>query len=362
MRKSLAALAILLGLAAPLAAQWDPTKPSTQGAPVSADIRNNWNALAQTLAGVNLVADPTFLIWAAGDSAAPSYYTLAGAGAAVARAGTGLGDTNRKVGDFAAKVTSAAATATLTQQLLPTAAFTRANYLQGQTVSAGAWVRTSTAAAVRVCFDDGIGQSCSAFHAGGSVWSWLTVSRTISGTATKLTIYLEVATGTITGYWSGPTAVLGPAIPQYFQDGRARYSECRLYISGAQTTGTDKDRCSFVRPAIVKDVQLMIKTAPTGQALIVDVNTWDGAALTSMYSTRPQIGAGANLGGAQPDTTYARRCTSSIFGTTLSAGGIVSVDIDQVGSGAAGSDLWILVRYLTYDRPLEEVLSFGDVN
>lgn len=361
MKKLSLPLALFLGLAPSLWAQWDPTKPP-QGpsAPKSEDLRNNWNALAQSVGTTNLMADPTFLIWAAGDTSAPTHYTLAGAGASIARAGTGLGDTNRKVGDFCAKVASAAATTTLSQDLLPTAAFTKASYLQGQTVSGGAWVRTSSASAVRVCYDDGIGTSCSAFHAGGSVWSWLTVSRTISGTATKLAFYLEVASGTITAYYSGPTAILGPVVPQYSQP--APISRVNLFgqVMGTVTTGTNKSVWLMDRPTLIQDVELMAITGPTGQALIVDVNTYDGANPTSMFSTRPQIAAGATIGGAQPDSTYARRCTSALAPSAV-AGFYVSLDVDQVGSGVAGSDLFYSVRGFQYARPLEAFLAYNDI-
>jgi hypothetical protein len=85
----------------------------------------------------------------------------------------------------------------------------------------------------------------------------------------------------------------------------------------------------------------------------VDVNTWDGAALTSMFSTRPQIGSTLFQGGAQPDTTYARRCFAANSGATRPTGGEITFDVDQVGSGVAGSDLRIEVRALEYQSPLE---------
>ena len=107
------------------------------------------------------------------------------------------------------------------------------------------------------------------------------------------------------------------------------------------------------RPAIVKDVQLFIKTAPTGQALKVDINSWNGAAYTSMFATVPQIADGAFRGGAQPDTTYARRCLVAQSGAALAVGGELSFDVDQVGSGAAGSDLRVEVRAMEYQSPLE---------
>jgi len=65
MKKLVAALALFL-LPVAAWAQWDATKPATSTALVSADIRNNWTALSQTVGTTNLLADPTFLIWPAG--------------------------------------------------------------------------------------------------------------------------------------------------------------------------------------------------------------------------------------------------------------------------------------------------------
>src|SRR6185295_3294214 len=80
------------------------------------------------LGGVNLVTVDDFLLWPDGDAAAPDTYTLAGAGAVITRAGTGLGDTNRKIGDFCAKITRAGTDVTLTKNILTGSAFTRADY------------------------------------------------------------------------------------------------------------------------------------------------------------------------------------------------------------------------------------------
>jgi hypothetical protein len=55
---------------------------------------------AASVTGRNMVINDNFLIWAAGDAAAPTGWTLSGTGAAAARSGTGLGDTTTKIGDF----------------------------------------------------------------------------------------------------------------------------------------------------------------------------------------------------------------------------------------------------------------------
>jgi len=343
---------------------WDASKPATNTPWVSKDFRDQWEALARSVGTANLLADPTFLIWAAGDAAAPTHWTTSGAGVGIARAGTGLGDTNRKVGDFCAKLTSPAGNAVqLIQALLPTAAFTKASFLQNQAVSLGAWVKCSSANAARIAIDDGISVTYSSFHTGDGNWQWLTVAKVIGASGSMLAMRLEVALGTLTAYLSGPTFVLGPIPPAYYQSAPMRHGTLFYKIVGNVATGQDKDRHVFQRPAIIKDVQLEILTAPATQALIVNAKTWDGAAMTSMFSTRPQIAAAANRGGAQPDTTYARRCVTGYFGSgAIPAGGLFAWSVDQVGTGTVGADLWVFIRYLEFARPLEEFLAYNDQN
>ena len=308
------------------------------------------------IGGVNLVQNDDFLLWAAGDAAAPTGYVLAGVGAAVARIGTGLGDTDRKIGDFACKLTRAAADLTLTRTVLDTAAFTRANFLKARYAAGGAWVLSSTANAARVAVYDGVGYTYSAYHTGGGTWEWLPVTRTINAAATRLDIIPEVKNGAgAVGKFSGLTLVIidsNLSLPHELlcpvQVGTMHFS-----VAGAVAIASNIHGYEPGRPAIVKDVQLFIKTAPTGQALKVDINSWDGAAYTSMFATVPQIADGAFRGGAQPDTTYARRCLVAQSGAALAVGGELSFDVDQVGSGAAGSDLRVEVRAMEYQSPLE---------
>lgn len=100
------------------------------------------------------------------------------------------------------------------------------------------------------------------------------------------------------------------------------------YVDGALSTGTSQGPI-FTMPygMTVSSVVLRIKTAPTGAALIVDIN--EGG--TTLFSTRPEIAASATTGGS-----------SAVFSdTVLAKGSEISVDIDQVGSTVAGSSITI---------------------
>jgi hypothetical protein len=83
-------------------------------------------------------------------------------------------------------------------------------------------------------------------------------------------------------------------------------------------------------PTIVS-VTTRVKTAPTGQALLVDVNK-NGTTIFTTQGNRPSIAAGAKTSAIMvPDVTV------------LASLDILSVDVDQVGSGVAGADLCVVV-------------------
>lgn len=352
------ACCFLAGSALVLAA-WDPAKPAYRSPAISAEIRANWVAIAETVGSENVIADNTFLVWAAGDSAAPSYYTVAGSGAAVARTGTGLADTSRKVGPFAAKLTSASATATLSQDMLPSTAYD--DSFDGLPLACGAFVSSPSASAARIALADGAGTSYSAYHSGSGTWQWLTVRRTVDASATKITWLLQVETGSNAAIVSAPTCLVGSIPPTYPRLSRWQRGDAyRMNVVGVISIGLTMGRWSWPwRAGLIDDVQLYAGTAPLVQPLIVDVNTWDGSAFTSMFTSggRPRIAAGAFRGNAAPDGTYARRAFQGLHATAVPTGGEMSVDIDQVGIGVTGADLVVSIRPRFPVRPLEALLA-----
>ena len=105
-------------------------------------------------------------------------------------------------------------------------------------------------------------------------------------------------------------------------------------VPGTLSTGTS------VTPALVVNNSLTIskvyayaKTAPTGAAILVDINKGG----TSIWSTTPAnrvtVAASANLG------TQTSFDTSSIADED-----ILTIDIDQVGSTIAGADLTVEIK------------------
>lgn len=100
----------------------------------------------------------------------------------------------------------------------------------------------------------------------------------------------------------------------------------------AATAGTG--RFMMPRAGAIVGVSAAINTAPTGAAVIVDLNR-NGATLFSTQANRPTVGIGqfATVTAAVPDIT------------TFSAGDFLTVDVDQVGATVAGADLVVQVAY-----------------
>jgi hypothetical protein len=358
-------LAVLL-FAVPAYAQWDPSKPAASSPTrQSQEIRNNWAALAQTVAAVNLIADSELLLWAAGDAAAPTMWAWNNpSGGAVARTGRGLGDTTRKVGDFAVKITSGTAAAGDVYQdvILP------ANYddgFIGLGFACGGWMLSSSASAARVCIFDKSGSSCSSYHTGNGSWQWLTatVAALDMDAIVGLQAAFDVQAPSLVAYGANMTCVFGAVPPSYAQPSAWSDFEFTVLVQGgALTTGTDNIYAHFQSPyyGIVQDVSMLAMTAgPVGAALIFDVNTWDGAAYTSMFTSggRPRIADGATRSASAPsDSTYARRIIVPQHGTTVATGGEISVDVDQIGSGTAGRDIRLSIRGIRAVRPLRPFL------
>jgi hypothetical protein len=307
---------------------------------------------AKSLPQANTVLNDIFIVWAAGDSAAPTGWTLAGTGAACARAGTSLADTARKVGDFCAKLTYGSTTLTLVQDVLPTAAFTRLSHLQATTVGFGAWVKSAVASQARVFVTDGVTTTYTSYHTGDGTWQFLATVHAISGTGTKLQIGISVESSAGNpAYLSGATLLLTDLAPENWRPTPNTVGTVFLPAAGVQTTGTGKGWYTFNRMGIVKHIECNLRTAPTGGTTFkVDVNRGGTTMLASVIA----FTASDKNAGKAPDGTYSQYCFP---GNTLASGTTITneltYDIDDIGSTIAGSDLSVKLRVLVFLDPFE---------
>jgi len=110
------------------------------------------------------------------------------------------------------------------------------------------------------------------------------------------------------------------------------FSLSAYFKQGTLTTSTGTIRLPIDGTYTIVGTRLMVGTAPTGAAIIVDVNK-NGTTIYTTQGNRPTIAASANSGGpgSTPDVT------------SLAAGDYLTVDVDQVGSTVAGADLTVTV-------------------
>lgn len=128
--------------------------------------------------------------------------------------------------------------------------------------------------------------------------------------------------------------VLNPAasskdIPQFQQ---VPDLEKTLTLQGPVATLTGSVRLPISTGSwTIRRVQLQVSSAPTGSAIIVDVNK-NGSTIFSTQSNRPQIAAGATQGN-----------TTTFNTSNLTAGDYLTVDVDQKGSTLPGDDLVVVI-------------------
>lgn len=106
------------------------------------------------------------------------------------------------------------------------------------------------------------------------------------------------------------------------------------FIAGVVTTGAGKAtfRNTTGEVLTIHNVRLAAGTAPTGADLIVDVNSNGASVFTA--GGRPRVAAGATVGGS----------FANAASVLVPVNGVITVDVDAVGSTVAGSDLSIVVE------------------
>lgn len=339
--------------------------PTPKSPPVSAPFRENWAGLQRALYGVNWCANgvgPS--IWPAGDAAAPAYHRLTGAGAAIARAGVGLTSTLKKWGEFCSKVTpGGGAAGVFEHRLVRATSFSRFGWLKGRYVWAAAWVYTTGVDAVRLRIFDGVASADSPYHSGSSVsspagpdadgWELLQVVKVIDAAATELALRVEGVAGA-PAYWvDGLGGGWGDVPHDYPHACPHLIATLNPAYPGTLTTTANPVagvRYPFQRPAIVLEAGGVVGTAPTGAAIILDVNK-NGS---TMFTTKPTIAIAGTSGFAVPDGTYAARC--------FARRDQLSVDLDQIGSTVIGANLTAQATVLQYMRPHERLLAIDEVD
>jgi hypothetical protein len=105
------------------------------------------------------------------------------------------------------------------------------------------------------------------------------------------------------------------------------------YIGGDAVTGTNVNaNLILVGTGKFKDIQVRAGTAPTGAALQLDLN-YNGVSLWTATASQPILQVGSTS------------TSITTFVTTIgTAGGIMTIDCDTIGSVLAGANVTMMVR------------------
>lgn len=106
-------------------------------------------------------------------------------------------------------------------------------------------------------------------------------------------------------------------------------------VTGSMAVGADRAPLHHeaIEAGTILEVRAVVKTAPTGAALIIDINV-GGVSIWDSGVNRLQIAAGATAGS-----------TTTIDNPGIVKGDLLKIDVDQVGSTVAGADLTVYLIY-----------------
>lgn len=217
------------------------------------DVSLNEDGTLKTQASLVAVADIQALLgsrnvavngdlddWSAGGTSAPDNFTLTTL--TIVKTGPGEADTfTFGAGQFAAKLTRAGTDGNLKQSVISAADFANYANVKGQKFSVAIKGKTAVASHLRVTVDDGVTTTSSNYHTGGGTEEHLTATHTISGSATKLEVLIEVKNSAGDAYVGGCVFVFAPYAPSDWQalsaERDANATRRGLVNSGAQTLG-----------------------------------------------------------------------------------------------------------------------------
>jgi hypothetical protein len=241
---------------------------------------------AQAPANFNYIFNGDFEIWGGGGSAAPTGWTLVGAGATISRNSGGVGP---RTGTFFLDMTRAGTDCRIEQDVA--AIYPQISWWQGKTVTFGCLVRTAVANAARIMVTDGSGSSTmSGYHAGDDVWRWMTVTHTIASGATSVFCYCRIDNTNALVKFDGATLVIGTSLADFLPSGwRGRKA---IMQGGSVTTTVPAGSTYYLHPAGTASTDLVTGQTPfkgVARNLYVLAGTAPGAA-SFVYTCRTNVG------------------------------------------------------------------------
>lgn len=315
-----------------------------------------------TIGGLNgnYMANSNFEGWAAGTSTYPDNWLLyySPGGGTVNREST-----NVKVGTYSCKIVNTGGTQYALYNNLFSAIGFPASFWQGKTVSFGCWVKTNTASEAYLKLNDGTADYYSTIHTGSGNWEWLSVTATLSGSATGLYPIILVDAPTVTtAYFDGAIFMIASSVPQVldstyaldgnldknyrllcrFVNGFAGSTEFQIYPNNDTTANYDREglygintTAGSYKNAAFGYVFLTAADTSAGNLAMADCSIYSASGyLRPFMISEIQTINGTTIGAVAESRTIWRNTTDNITSFVLKA--------NQTGGIGAGSsiELW----------------------
>lgn len=343
----------------------------------------------------NLGWNDTFLMWSRGGAAAPDGYALSGAGAAIARCGSGLADTTTfaDAGTLPVpKITYGSAAASLKQKLIEPTPFAlikegivnaryrpvdaadtyKPGYEQsgsGADLNLIAYAfghmkcNGTSRARLRLAAGGG-GSIDSDYHPGNNAWRGLIAGPLNLGGSLPDELSFEFRNENTGDAYCGPwCVVLTPTgLPPMFVPAAARIKAWTFPIIATPTAATGYGYFIPQRPVQILGLAAYAATAvPTGgTTLKLDLMTPVGGTFVTLFSTTKCAFVASDRHAFQACNVAVgdyRRLTCRGFyaaATAIADNSILRLDVDTRDSGNTGAGIVATVYYLEYVRPWDQ--------
>lgn len=317
--------------------------------------------------GINWLLNSEFNFMSAGLTGAPDRWLVTNMTTALT--GTSQSDTTRKIGNHALKCTRVSGLGFLNNIIIKTSEFALMDWVKGQKVCFGMWLKTDTASHANIQISDGTDSLESDFHTGGDGWEWITVGpyEISSGAVALYANVLQWNDGDV--YVGGGVFCFSDKVPNFYFPPRTIRLSRDFHVAGALPAADDYEYFSFARPTILQNLQLYALTGPTGGAMTYEMEKREGSAWVSSLSVN--IAASENHAAGQWPfgATYDHACLKGLFlqsgadgtppGDPPAGADNALARLNITALNGSPADLFGRVDYIQQVHPLEYSVGYG---
>ena len=233
------------------------------------------------------------------------------------------------------------------------------------------FTRETAAQKARISILAGSTSYFSEYHSGsstdnGDFFTLIAGPTTGLASVTRLQLLME---GSGSAYFQCAGFYLLPlSLPPMYVGAPMRLRAHRFARIATPAVANDYDAFRPIRPILVVGAQPVCRTAPTTDAVIVDLKTPISGTYQSLFTTLPQIAAGKLTGTLQAcdpaAADYRRRIIRGLYtaaDTTMPDNSEIRLDVTQRDTGTTCANVDVVMFYLEYERPFDQYRALSDL-